>query len=227
MISTTFLRYELKYLLTEAQYAAVRAETDNRLSPDAFGETTVQSLYFDTPDFRLIRASIEEPEYKEKLRLRCYGQNTDDRDVYLEMKRKADGVVYKRRLACKEAEGKALSDASLADSQIGRELRYFLRLYGNLAPRCLILCERSAFFDPQSDLRVTFDRNVRFRTDRLDCSETTEGQSLLPPGTVLMELKTGTAFPLWLCRLLSRNRFYKTSFSKYGTAYLRNFQNII
>lgn len=168
MISYVFKRYELKYLLDEKQYISVKDEIKKRLSPDVFGKNTVQSLYYDTPDNRLIRASIEKPIFKEKLRLRCYNLNDDDKDVYLEMKRKCDGVVYKRRISCKENEISDILGGKTQTSQIGKELEYFLRFYGELSPKILILYDREAFFDKNSDLRVTFDENARYRTDDLN-----------------------------------------------------------
>lgn len=219
LICYVFKRYEMKYLLTPQQYAAVRAVIAGRLTPDAFGETTIQSIYYDTEDNRLVRASEEKPVFKEKLRLRCYGLNDDDRDVFLEMKRKYDGVVYKRRIACKEGGAENFFRGEASKTQIGRELAYFIRFYGKLSPKMLILCEREAFFEKESDLRVTFDRNVRYRSTDLNFHTSLAGCPLLPGGTVLMELKTGAALPLWLCRLLSGENIRKQSFSKYGTAY--------
>lgn len=261
MVGYVFKRYELKYILDSAQYAAIKAEIEKRLSPDEFGRNTVQSLYYDTPDNRLIRASMEKPAFKEKLRVRCYNLNDDDKNVYVEMKRKYDGVVYKRRIACKEGEVTALikgekqndGDNEIATacspcvtsrtrtdkpqiggrtptdkpqaggrtptSQIGKELDYFTRFYGNLTPKILILCEREAFCDKESDLRVTFDENIRYRADDLNFYSSLDGENLLPDDCVLMELKSGSAFPLWLCRILGEQNIKKQSFSKYGSAY--------
>lgn len=219
MGGNVFKRYELKYLLTGRQYAAVTKAVSEHLQPDAYGDTTIQSLYYDTADDRLVRASIEKPIYKEKLRLRCYGLNDGSRDVFLEMKRKYDGVVYKRRIATTERRVQEIFAGDIPDSQIGREIGYFLSFYPTLKPKVMILYDRSPWQDPASDLRVTFDRNVRFRTDGLDCHTSLEGMPILPPDTVLMECKSGTAFPLWLTRLLSTEGIIKTSFSKYGAAY--------
>ena len=223
MISYVFERFELKYLLTPEQYRIMKAAADERLRPDEFGETTIQSLYFDTPDYRLVRASLEGPVYKEKLRVRCYGMNDDDRNVYIEMKRKSEGVVYKRRISCKEPEGLALFGGSFPDTQIGRELDYFRRIYEGIGPRILILSERAAFFDPESDLRVTFDTGIRYRTTDLNFHTSAAGTDIIPPGYALMELKAGASYPLWLCRLLSDNNICKRSFSKIGAAYVHKF----
>lgn len=221
MADCVFKRVELKYLLSARQYAVVAPVISEHLRPDEYGETTIQSLYYDTSDDRLIRASLEKPIYKEKLRLRCYGLNDSDKDVFLEMKRKCGGVVYKRRIAAKEQEIPDVFAGRAPDSQIGREIGYFLSFYPTLSPKVMILYDRSAWQDTASDLRVTFDRNVRFRTDGLDCRTSLDGAPLLPPDTVLMECKSGTAFPLWLTHLLCREEIVQTSFSKYGAAYVR------
>ena len=70
---TSFKRIEKKYLLTETQYEALLRKVGPHLTPDAYGRSTVLSLYLDTPDYRIIRSSIEAVDYKEKLRLRSYG----------------------------------------------------------------------------------------------------------------------------------------------------------
>ncbi len=221
LISYVFKRYELKYLLTQEQYLKVRDEIEKRLSPDVFGKTVIQSLYYDTADDRLVRASNEKPVFKEKLRLRAYGLSDGEKDVYIEMKRKYDGVVYKRRVACREDEAADIFSGKYPDSQIGKELGYFIRFYGKLSPRMLILYDREAFTDKNSDLRVTFDKNVRYRMTDLNLHTSLDGKALLQDGTVLMELKSGTAFPLWLCEMLCREDIKKQSFSKYGAAYAR------
>lgn len=220
-----FKRYELKYLLGESQYEAVKSEIEKRLSPDEYGKTSIQSIYYDTENFRLVRESIEKPVFKEKLRLRCYNLNDDDRDIYVEMKRKYDGVVYKRRIACKESEIEKLFAGGFKKSQIGRELDYFLSFYGSLKPKMLIIYDREAYFEKGGDLRVTFDKNVRYRTEDLNFHTSLAGESLLSASVALLELKTAAALPLWLCETLCREGVKKQSFSKYGGAYEREYLN--
>ena len=219
MINYVFKRYELKYALTYNQYLAVLPEIKKRLTSDKFGLITIQSLYYDTENYRLIRESIERPAFKEKLRLRCYNLNENDDDIYVEMKRKYDGVVYKRRIACKEKEVEDVLNGKAATTQIGRELEYFSKYYGNLKPSMLIIYDREAYYDENSDLRVTFDRNVRYRKTDLNFHTSLCGENLLPEDVVLMELKTGSALPLLICEVLNKEKIVKTSFSKYGAAY--------
>ncbi len=227
-IQCSFARIEKKYLLTRAQYRRILPELRAHTEPDEFGQYTICNIYYDTPDFALIRASLEKPVYKEKLRLRSYGVPTDDSPAFVELKKKFDGVVYKRRITlCEKDAVRYLSgDTSAApDSQIRRELDFFLR-QNSVAPRAFIGYDRMALRgtdDPE--LRVTFDTGLRCRLDRLDLRLGDDGAALLPPDLVLMEIKLPDAAPLWLSRLLSENGIFPTSFSKYGTLYQEHILN--
>ncbi|MDE7164248.1 MAG: polyphosphate polymerase domain-containing protein [Clostridiales bacterium] len=218
-----FKRYEYKYLLTAEQYFAVLTELDKHMIADKHGKSTIQSLYYDTDDFLLVRRSLEKPIYKEKLRLRSYGQAKGDDEVFLELKKKYDGVVFKRRiqLTAADAERGLFDYVRAQKEQIAKEITYAVDLYKTLAPRVLLLYDRTAYFGEgtESDLRVTFDTNIRYRTDRLTLSGGTDGTPVRSDGKILMEVKAGTSIPMWLCRLISANGIRKTSFSKYGSAY--------
>ena len=99
-----FKRIEKKYLLSETRYEKLFRRIGSHLKPDEYGRSTVMSLYLDTPDRRMIRNSIEAADYKEKLRMRSYGTAAADSTVFLELKKKFGGVVYKRRAAMTLAE---------------------------------------------------------------------------------------------------------------------------
>ena len=224
----TFKRYEMKYMLTKEQYEIIRKEMSKYMKEDEHGHSTIQSLYFDTPDFLLIRRSIDKPMYKEKLRLRSYGVAKEDTKVFLELKKKYDSVVYKRRISTtesealnffKEDEKNEIVD-TIVDSQIKQEIKYARDLYNSLAPRVLLSYERDAFYGiDDSSFRVTFDSNVLWRDTDVNLHSGIYGNEILPEGYVLMELKTSGGLPLWMTSLLSKNKIYKTSFSKYGAAY--------
>ena len=98
----TFERRELKYRITDAQRAALEAAFGARMVPDEHGESTICNIYYDTADYRLIRASLEKPAYKEKLRLRSYGVTEPGGEVFLELKKKYKVIVYKRRITLPE-----------------------------------------------------------------------------------------------------------------------------
>ena len=215
-------RYELKYLLDADQTAFFTQALRGHMEVDRFGLTTIASLYYDTPDYRLIRASLEKPLFKEKIRLRSYGPATDSTPVYLELKRKAKGVVYKRRVQTTLPLVRKFfaGDGDIcAGGQINREITTFRDFYAPLVPSCLILCDRTAYFEPGGDLRLTLDANPRYRTDDLSLASLEGGIPLLPEGWSILEIKVQTAVPLWLASALSEGRIYKSSFSKYGEAY--------
>ncbi len=215
-------RYELKYLLTAEQTEFLKQALEGHMKLDEYGRTSIASLYYDTPNYRLIRTSTEKPEFKEKIRLRSYGLATDKSPVYLELKRKAYGIVYKRRVESTiplVEKFFAGSGDICAGGQINREITYFRDYYGDLAPACLIIYDREAYFEPGGDLRLTIDFNPRYRTEKLDLVSGMEGTLLLPEGWTILEIKVQEAMPLWLAHILDKGRIRKSSFSKYGEAF--------
>ena len=222
-----FKRVEKKYLLTEGERAALLEKISPMLVPDKYGHSTISSLYLDTPDFRIIRASIEAKEqghaYKEKLRLRTYGTPTDGTKVFLEIKKKYKGVVYKRRIALTLAEAMDYINggARPPDSQIMREIDYSMCFYSHPKPAAVVSYERDAFFVRDLPaLRITFDSAVRYRNTDLDLTHGSHGKKLLEDSFFLMEIKTDGAMPLWLSHALDELNIYPVSFSKYGRAYI-------
>lgn len=190
---------------------------------DKYGRTTIRNLYFDTDDYLLIRRSIEKPVYKEKLRLRSYAQAKEDTPVYAELKKKYNGVVYKRRVSVPNDQAMHWlnqKSPSPVKSQISREIDYVLSFYRTLKPKVFLSYEREAFYCKKgTDFRVTFDDHILCRRDALSLSEPVYGKALLPEQQVLMEIKCSGGIPMWMVEFLSREKIYKTSFSKYGTAY--------
>lgn len=219
----TFKRYELKYLLTVQQAEEVRKIMSRYMAVDRYGWTIIRNLYYDTDHYRLIRRSMEKPVYKEKLRVRSYRQVTDDEPVFVELKKKYQGVVYKRRVAIPEKQAMQWLSGHPEDApagQIGQEIGYACDYYHSLHPVVFLSYERQAWYDRKgSDFRVTFDRDIRFRQEALSLREPVWGTPLLPEDRVLMELKTSGAIPLWMTEFLTRARVPKASFSKYATAY--------
>ena len=217
----SFQRYEKKYMMTAGQYEALWAELSPRLRPDEYFSSTVCSLYYDTDDYSLIRHSIQKPVYKEKLRLRSYGIPNDASPVFVELKKKFKGIVYKRRIELEKAQAENWLDGGPApdDSQISREIDWVLNRY-ELSPKIIICCDREAWVDKEnSELRFTFDKNIRYREDELNLSLGSQGRLLLEDGSVLMEIKMPETSPLWLAELLSRHKVFPAGFSKYGKSY--------
>lgn len=217
---TVMQRYELKYILNKDQLTYLKTAIASHMKLDEYGRTSIMSIYYDTPDYRLVRASIEKPEFKEKLRLRSYGLANKDSKVFLELKRKVAGIVYKRRLALTEdAANEFFSNHYDIDSQIGLEISYFKKYYQELNPAFLIIYDREAYKEIDGDLRLTIDENPRYRTNNLNLHTSLDGESLLPEGYAILEIKIQQAFPLWLSEILAKGKIYKSSFSKVGEAY--------
>ncbi len=220
-IQNQFKRYEIKYLLDGRQYAAVRRAMEGRTVGDEYGRSTICNVYYDTPDHRIIRRSLEKPPYKEKMRLRSYGTPRGDTKVFLELKKKYDSVVYKRRADMTYDAAMKFIEQPLPYSQITREIAYFMEFYGTLYPAMFISYAREAFFGADDrDLRITFDTDILWRAEDVGLVAGVYGSPILAPGTVLMELKIARAVPLWLSAALAREKIYPTSFSKYGMAYI-------
>lgn len=220
-IQNCFERYEKKYRLTPAQQRVILSGMASHMKPDAYGAYTICNIYYDTDNWQLIRTSLEKPVYKEKLRVRSYGVPNDDGRVFVELKKKYEGVVYKRRITTKAREAAPfLSEAGPnAHGQIGREITWFQQLH-HAKPRVFIAYDRLAFAgidDPQ--LRITFDTNLRWRGTDLDLRLGDHGAPIADPDMILMEIKLPGVCPLWLSQLLARARAYPTSFSKYGYCY--------
>lgn len=217
-----FKRKEVKYLLDSSQKNALMPILESHMEPDVFPHSSISNLYYDTPDFQMVRRSLEKPQYKEKLRLRCYCTPEDNSPAFPEIKKKAQGIVYKRRVRMPYAEALAyLAGEHVHPSgQIFRELDWLLGAYPNLAPRVFLSYERDSWKgleDPE--LRLTMDREILWRAYGLDLRQGPWGDSLLTPGQTLMEIKFPGAAPLWLSRALSDIGAFPVSFSKYGRAY--------
>ena len=223
MSGFTFERREIKYRITAAQRAALEAAVGTRMSPDVHGDSTICNIYYDTPDYRLIRASLEKPAYKEKLRLRSYGVAVPGGEVFLELKKKYKGIVYKRRITLPEdAAGEFIAGrAPLGEhGQIGREIEYFAAFYAPLLPAVHLSYERRAWFSREEpDLRITFDKNIRFRREDVSLTLPAGGQRILPESESLLEIKTAQSLPLWLAAQLDALGIFRSTFSKYGEAY--------
>ena len=227
MAIEVFNRYEKKYMLNAIQYEKLTQAISEYMVVDAYNRDKmfyeICNIYYDTDDYRLIRASLEKPVYKEKLRVRSYGVPQEDGKVFVELKKKFDGVVYKRRITTGIQNVEPFLSGELPSEnfgQIGREIGYFQSFY-HTVPKVFIGYDRLAFAgidDPQ--LRITFDTNLRWRDTDVDLRLGNHGAPIaLPCGDVLMEVKISGACPLWLCHLLSDVGAFPASFSKYGACY--------
>ena len=224
-IQYSFERREKKYFLTPAQHAELLNRLASAIEQDAFGSYSIGNIYYDTDDFKIIRTSLAKPAYKEKLRVRSYGVPAQNDDVFIELKKKVEGVVYKRRITTQAQQAQALladNTLHLQNSQISHEIAWFQSIY-HAQPKVFIGYDRTAFSGIENpDLRITFDRNMRFRTHNLDLCHGLQGTPLLSSERILMELKLPGTCPVWLSHILSGLAIFPVSFSKYGHCYCKH-----
>lgn len=225
-----FKRYEIKYLISHEQKEAILDAMAPYMRLDEYGKSTIRNIYYDTDDYILARHSIARPDFKEKLRIRSYKKADEKSEVFVELKRKSDHIVYKRRMALPEADAMKWmagdrssdieSECHAASDQVTNEIEYFCSLYKGLRPTVYLSYDREAYkMNDGSDFRVTFDSNIRSRDYDISLESDAYGTSLLDDDKVLMEIKCSGGIPLWMAEALSAGHIYKTSFSKYGTAY--------
>ena len=219
-----FKRTEIKYLISEEQFRKLMFFLSGMARIDQYGKTRINNIYFDTPDWLMIRTSLEKPIYKEKLRLRTYGSTDDSTNSFIEIKKKFDGVVYKRRVnGSYRAAYDYLVNGSdpLDDSQISREIEGLKYVYDDLRPSMKICYDRIAMAgieDPE--FRVTFDTNIQWDTDSLDLKSDECSHTILGEGSYMMEIKVANSMPKELAEKLSELGIFPVSFSKYGRGYV-------
>lgn len=216
-----FNRTEKKYLLTKDQYVTLLNQLKVHIEPDVFEKSRVSSLYYDNDKFELIRRSIEKPQYKEKFRVRCYGCVSKDDYVFVEIKKKMNGIVYKRRTqAIYQELMDNIKTCEYKDKQIGDEIKYALDYYNGLKPAIYVGCTRTSYVAKDDhELRITFDEDLKYRIDKLSLQESNNDKELTDK--VIMEIKALNAYPLWLTSILSELSLFPRGFSKVGTAFIK------
>ena len=213
-----FKRTEKKYLITIDQYESFMMDINNHIKEDVYTSFTVNNIYYDTDDDYLIRRSIAKPLYKEKLRLRGYNE-VQNNEAFLEIKKKFDKVVYKRRINVNINElGKELTSLQ-TNNQISKELDYFIDRY-DPKPKYYLGYKRDAYAGVnEPSLRITIDSDITYRFSDLVLNHGLYGKKLLDDNQLIMEIKTDNAMPLWLVKALNENQIYPTSYSKVGNVY--------
>ena len=227
----TNLRYELKYVIDRAQFAAVLGDIGDYMLPDAHGDEEgayqITSLYYDTPDYKAYWDKIEGHKMRRKVRVRVYGGDVimPQTTAYLEIKQRVDKLMAKRRVALPYAE--AVNFETLEertgdpDSTVMRETAYLYRTL-HLRPSAVVTYDRLAYEggDLFPDLRVTFDTNLRGRVRDLSLLSHSHaaGHYFFPPDRCVLEVKVNRTVPYWLTRILSGHRCTLRRVSKYCSA---------
>ncbi len=219
-----FCRTEHKYLITRYEAEKFQELAEPFLKDDLYPQYNLHNIYYDTLDNLLIIRSLNQPVYKEKLRMRSYGDPDKDTPVFAEIKKKYKGIVYKRRIALPYEQAQAFLDQGILPekpSQITKEIGYMLAQY-RPEKKLYISYDRRAYSGSQEqDVRVTLDTNIRYRCEDLSLLENGTEQLLLEEDAVLLEIKVSERYPVWLSNILTEMKIYRSSFSKYGAIYTR------
>ncbi|MBE7054130.1 MAG: polyphosphate polymerase domain-containing protein [Ruminococcaceae bacterium] len=232
MAIEVFRRSEKKYVIDNEAYLKMRNFLKTYMISDKYNKDDntyhISNIYYDTHDDYLVRNSIEKPIYKEKIRLRTYGTPDLNSFSYIELKKKYNGITYKRRTKIKLYEAYDFLNNKIfpenngyINKQVLNEISYFISVY-NPVPKIKISYDRYAFFSLDTkDLRVSFDRNIFFNTENLQLESSEKGNRLLKEDYWILEIKAEKGIPIWLTNYLSENKIYSTGFSKYGSIHKR------
>ncbi|WP_461615223.1 VTC domain-containing protein [Clostridium sp. Marseille-QA1073] len=232
MAIKAFKRFEKKFILNQKQYDELLLKLDKYMIQDEYCKSgkvyDIYNIYYDTKNNDVIRHSISNPYYKEKLRLRTYSNPTNpDSKVFLELKKKINGIINKRRivLTLKEAYnflefGERPISNDYVNKQVLDEIEYYLNK-NTVYPSVYIGYTRNALFGKEDrDFRITFDSKITTRRDFLSLEYGCFGTDILGKNRYLMEVKFLGSIPLWFTKILSELKIYNTHFSKYGNEYM-------
>jgi hypothetical protein len=237
-IPPVLARLELKYTIPFSMVDEISRFVEPYCSLDAYSEKspdlyyTINSLYFDTPDYLFLRWRAREADNRFNMRVRTYGESPV-LPWFLEIKHKRGDILnkYRARVHREDLELLLNSPELLRDgAKDGKEEQnrlIFYRLFQtyNASPKVLIQYKRKAYIsDCEEYSRVTFDIQLRslWQTgyDPLPHAAAMvpcDAQTLYDPGaSVILELKCYTSFvPSWMIDLIRAFQLQRRGFSKY------------
>ncbi len=229
---TFFKRHEMKYKLTYKEYKTLINVMEQHMKIDQYKRNKITNIYYDTEDYKIVRNSIEKPKYKEKLRMRMYGNTKENNKVYVELKKKFAGIVYKRRIILNKSDEIFDIKNIKKDNQILKEIKYYISLYNNILPKIHLSYYREAYYSIEDqEFRMTFDFDIKVRNQDITFASSNKDKNILDDDTVILEVKTIKGLPIWFLNFLKENKINQISFSKYGEAYkkylIHDFKNYI
>lgn len=241
-------RYELKYVIPYSLVEPVSRflepccglDAHSMGHPDQF--YPVNSLYFDTPDYRFLKQRMWGSDRRFNMRVRAYGDGRAG-PYFAEIKYKTPTSVKKFRASLETSDWPGFlceksqhGDVSVEDGKDRMSRQLFLRLAESYAaePKIFTCYRRRAFLSLIDDYaRVTFDIDLRYRPQESgyasdpyslspgrDCvnydAETIYGDEYGGEANVVLELKASVgAVPVWMIELIRRFELKQVGFSKY------------
>jgi hypothetical protein len=230
----TFNRYEIKYLLTKEQFNMIREAllVSGEMRADKYnlnGATyPIQSLYFASVTDAVAQQGlkIQPVDFKQRLRLRSYGPARDDSPTFMEIKKKFTKKTFKRRTTMTlSAAEQFLAGHLPADNLVLREVDHLMQR-DPVVPVLMLAYDRYAMhaISPQSDLRISFDTNIRYQATKLNLRETVTGPTIIADDCVLMELKTEFGLPDFVRQLINDLALRPIKYSKFELGLKAHFQ---
>ena len=216
-------RHELKYYITEGDYALLKRKLSLTMEQDAFakksgGEDFIRSLYFDDRDDSAFREKLDGTDERDKFRIRIY--NMRDDVIKLECKHKSNGYIKKQsvNLGRKEYEQLMMGRRGFL---LNRPEPFAKRMYLEftqraLKPAVIVDYTREPFVFPMEDVRITFDKNIRtaYRaTDMFDANLPT--YPVIDGGDMVLEVKFNRFLSTYVRSLLQLDRCQRSAISKY------------
>lgn len=227
-----FNRFELKYILSLEQVEAFKKDLLKYVIVDPHwnnGKYRLESLYYDTKDYRHYWEKIEWLKFRRKIRIRRYVTDDkfdDNSKVFVEIKQRIDRVTQKRRVMMTYTEAKNLLEDWVypktyrkEDKEIIDEL-YHLSTSQRLYSSGITCYDRQAFFWTHNDiwLRITFDTEVWYMHKNLDLKNIQEEWLMVPPKFCILEIKADDKVPYWVTELIAHHWFKLIRVSKYCLA---------
>lgn len=243
-ISPVLERYEAKYTIPIEMVDAVSRFIEPYCSMDAYSEKshdlyyTINSLYFDTPDYLFLRLRLTKSDNRFNMRVRTYGEDPI-LPWFLEIKHKRGDIMkkYRAKIHSEHLETMLNTPEMLRHhvknekEENNRILFYKLVQTYNAEPKVLIQYRRKAYIsDTEEYARVTFDKDIRSMEQPGHCPlpddnrlQPCDFETIYDTQTnVILELKCYTSFvPLWMLDLIRKFNLNRRGFSKYMTGLRR------
>lgn len=225
-------RLEFKYRVPVAYLDRLRADVLRYLEPDQFAavrpnhEYTVRSVYLDSPDYGCYYEKLDGVRTRKKFRVRGYNEGGTESQVFLEIKRKDENFISKKRAMVPfSALHNMLSDRRSTEDmvdglRIPSESFFYYYQLRRLEPKVLVVYDREPFECTfGSQLRITFDKGLRSKivTDTRRLFEH-EGFREQNAREFILEVKFYQVLPQWIKHVLEKYDLTRTAMSKYTSA---------
>ncbi|WNY22832.1 hypothetical protein MmiHf6_01170 [Methanimicrococcus hongohii] len=224
-METLQFRHELKYYINLADYLTIKsrlsafAETDRHVNEN--GTYKIRSLYFETPNDRVLREKVDGVNNREKFRIRMY--NDDASYVRLEKKTKINGFCNKidAPVTQEECERLIAGDTSwMKESEHALLVELYAKMkFELLRPKTVVDYIREPFIYKPGNVRVTLDSQITTGVHAKDMfnpelpTVRTHGSNI-----IIMEVKYDEFLPEIIRNSVRVQNRKNTAFSKYAVA---------